>query len=76
MTYRDYVSDTRMLSKHAIRKIEIKAASGRARKLAVFIDNNPWFFDSTRSGQELIRQIRQETSDAGLNPDLYRTFLL
>ncbi len=76
MTYEDYVSDTRTLNRHAIREIEVEAAQRRTRKLAVFIDNNPWFFDSTRNGQELIRQIARETSSVGLDPDLYRTFLL
>ena len=70
------MSDTRTLSKHAIREIEVTAASRRMRKLSVFIDNNPWFFDSTRNGQELIRQIGRETSAVGMVPDLYRTFLL
>ncbi len=76
MAYEDYVADTRTLSRHAVREVEIGAAQRRTRKLAVFIDNNPWFFDSTRNGQELIKQIARETSAVGLDPDLYRTFLL
>ncbi len=76
MAYEDYVSETRTLNKHAIKEIEVTAASRRTRKLAVFVDNNPWFFDSTRNGQELIKQIGREASAVGMDPDLYRTFLL
>ncbi len=76
MSRKGYVPETWLIREKAVCREVLEKAVKRTRRLALFIDNNPYYFNSTYQGGEVIRQICKETIAAKENAEAFRTFML